>query len=187
MATLIGLRALNRSSNVRVGGLKLSQMVTTYVDIDQIAVRQDLAHHSAVGQYIVTDSLGGSGRELGYAEITTDDINATGGTRDVAGLSTTVTVGTRPIIVEFGSGGVKDGTLNNFIDVQIREGGTTLVEGFAGGTTASATFPILLRRRLNPTAGSTHTYKVTSAPLSVGTVTVAAAATNPAWIQVTEV
>jgi hypothetical protein len=125
------------------------------------------------------------GRELGYAEIVADDVNATAAARDVAGLSVTVPVGSRPIKVEFYSGGVKNGTLNQFADIQIKEGGTVIAEAFAGGTTAAALFPCKIERRLTPSAGS-HTYKITSAPLSSGTVTIAAAATNPAFIRVTE-
>jgi hypothetical protein len=123
--------------------------------------------------------------ELGYAEITADDVNATAAARDVAGLSVTVPVGSRPIKLEFYSGGVKNGTLNQFIDVQIKEGATVIAEAFAGGTTAAALFPCKIERRVVASAGS-HTYKITTAPLSSGTVTVAAAATNPAFIRVTE-
>lgn len=63
MATFVGIRALNRSSRVRVSavdstGASLGQQavlptVTTIVDLDDTRTRRDLAHHSSTGQYIV--------------------------------------------------------------------------------------------------------------------------------------
>lgn len=59
MAQYVALRALNRSAKVRVknsGGTNttLKTTVDTIVDLDDAAVRRQLARHSAIGQYIVT-------------------------------------------------------------------------------------------------------------------------------------
>ena len=59
MATLVTLRALNRGTKVRVknsGGniVQLSSTINTTVDLDDVAVRKALGHHSAIGQFIVT-------------------------------------------------------------------------------------------------------------------------------------
>lgn len=53
MTELIRVRGLNRSSNVRVGKGKLSPTKTTVLDLDDGTTRRDLAHHSAIGQYVV--------------------------------------------------------------------------------------------------------------------------------------
>jgi len=59
MATLINVRALNRSKNVRVDKsdgthVTLSQTADTKVDVDDPAVRRSLAHHQSIGAVIVT-------------------------------------------------------------------------------------------------------------------------------------
>ena len=59
MAQYIAVRALNRSSNVRVinsdgDKVKLSTTADTVVDASDTAALRELARHSAIGQYIVT-------------------------------------------------------------------------------------------------------------------------------------
>lgn len=59
MAQYVAIRALNRSSSVRVvnsAGTKveLSPTVDTIVDLDLASNRRELSRHGAIGQYIVT-------------------------------------------------------------------------------------------------------------------------------------
>lgn len=59
MARYITVRALNRTAKVRVTNsdgntVTLSPTADTTVDIDDAAVRRQLARHSSIGQYIVT-------------------------------------------------------------------------------------------------------------------------------------
>lgn len=58
MAQVVSIRALKRGLRIRVkntGGnlVTLSTTANTMVDLDDVDVRRQLAHHSAVGQYIV--------------------------------------------------------------------------------------------------------------------------------------
>lgn len=59
MAQYVAIRALNRGVRIRVknsaGNLvTLSNTTDTIVDLDDVAVRRQLGHHSSIGQYIVT-------------------------------------------------------------------------------------------------------------------------------------
>lgn len=59
MAQYVGVRALSRSTNIRVvnstgAQVKLSPTADTVIDLDRADNRRALANHSAVGQYIVT-------------------------------------------------------------------------------------------------------------------------------------
>jgi hypothetical protein len=126
------------------------------------------------------------GVELGYAENTGDFTTASASPIDVTGLSTTVVVGIRPVIVEFGCSAVSNNTLNAYVFMYLMEGATQIGFGGAGGTAANAQWPGYLRRRLAPTPGS-HTYKVQVAAFGGGTAKIAATATSPSWIQVTEI
>lgn len=59
MAQIVAIRALNRSSQIRLKNqagtvVKLSTTVDTVVDLDDAAVRRELLRHSSIGQYIVT-------------------------------------------------------------------------------------------------------------------------------------
>lgn len=59
MAQIVAIRALNRSSNVRVVNsagtkVKLSTTADTLVDLDLSSNRRELTRHGAIGQYIVT-------------------------------------------------------------------------------------------------------------------------------------
>jgi hypothetical protein len=65
MAQIISVRALNRSSQVRVtdkdgNEVKLSPTVDTAVDLDITSNRRALARHSAIGQWVVSAAGGDS-------------------------------------------------------------------------------------------------------------------------------
>lgn len=53
MTELVKVRGLNRQRGIRVGGGSLTSAATRVVDLDDGASRRDLAHHSAIGQYVV--------------------------------------------------------------------------------------------------------------------------------------
>ena len=68
MARFITLRALHRSTRVRVKNsngdlVQLSTTSDTTVDVDDADVRRALGHHLAIGQYLVTtsDTAGATG------------------------------------------------------------------------------------------------------------------------------
>lgn len=50
MALYLPIRALNRSSNIRINGQKVVPGTTFYVDISAAGVAKELAYHSAIGQ-----------------------------------------------------------------------------------------------------------------------------------------
>jgi hypothetical protein len=134
-----------------------------------------------------------SGRELGYAEITANATTTSTTAVDVAGLSTTVTVADRPIIVEFGCTALGNVTDSSGVNVFIVDtsGPTNVAIGFRGSPTVSAgdalqSTSVMIRRRLDPAAGS-KTYKLQLAAVTAGTAVITASAESPAWIQVTEV
>lgn len=59
MAQVVAIRALNRGVRIRVkntaGNLvTISNTADTLVDLDDVATRRALGHHSSIGQYIVT-------------------------------------------------------------------------------------------------------------------------------------
>lgn len=127
------------------------------------------------------------GVELGYAEKTSTTISTTINTyEDIAGLSVTVTVGARPIIVEFGAPSWVHTAASALLLAQLLEGAT--VRGFCqqqSSGAAEGAFPYI-RRRLAPSVGA-HTYKVAWGSTTVGTHTMGGHADYPAWLQVTEV
>jgi hypothetical protein len=65
MPPFIGVRAISRSQNVRVGGQKLTETVTTYVDLDPASPNipnaypavKELRSHLALGALIVVEPL----------------------------------------------------------------------------------------------------------------------------------
>jgi hypothetical protein len=126
------------------------------------------------------------GAELGYAAITASVTN-TGGTAaaDVSGLSITVTVGTRPIIVKFRGAGLSNSAAHGGSFVTINEGGTVLGQGNASDPIATVVDQANAEARLTPSAGS-HTYKVRIGSVFSGNTTVIAAPTFPAYIQAIE-
>lgn len=133
------------------------------------------------------------GVELGYAQITTSatsttlNSNVADDTGDVSGLSVTVTVGTRPIVIRAWASRFFCDTTTSAAIAVLMEGDTTLsFARYDQHASASEGVPMVIESRLAPSAGS-HTYKVTLTVLSAATATIAAAATAPAFIQVVEV
>lgn len=130
--------------------------------------------------------IGSSGTELGYAENTGLSGSTTTTLSDVSGLTTTVTIGTRPIRIEavIAANSITGGT--GRCEIDIVEGSTTLGIGLSG--TASATTVVGTVRataRLAPSAGS-HTYKVQARVASATSGSYSSGATFPAYIQVVE-
>lgn len=124
------------------------------------------------------------GLELGYAQITSDFTTAAGPV-DAAGLSITVTVGARPIMLEFYSQGLSNSAAGGYGSATLVEGSTVLQRGGFGGA-ANVTFPGTVRVRLAPSPGS-HTYKVQLAAVIAGTAKLQATADGPAFIRAFEV
>lgn len=65
MATYIGVRAFNRSQNVRIGQQKISVTTTAYIDISDTNVRKDYTYHSALGSIYVVSPLRKSNKPQG--------------------------------------------------------------------------------------------------------------------------
>lgn len=124
------------------------------------------------------------GVELGYAAITANVTQTGAGNVDVPGLSVTVTVGSRPIIVQVGASGLANSSASGVGGLQIKES-TTVLASMSVILTA-LTFPVFRSVRLAPSAGS-HTYKVNLSQLVTGNATLSAASTDPAFIQVIEI
>lgn len=123
-------------------------------------------------------------RELGYAEITAEVTQTGVGNTDVPGLSVTVTVGTRPIVVEIGGTALHLSSASGIGGLTIKEGSTNLA---SFSSVLSTTYlPVARKVRLAPSAGS-HTYKVNIAQITAGNTILTAAADNPAYIHVYEV
>lgn len=127
---------------------------------------------------------GSTGVELGYAEITSNVTQTGLGSTDIAGLSVTVNVGARPILVKFGARSLTNSSASGVGGVIIKEGATSLCSGLASLTTLA--MPIYREVRLAPSAGS-HTYKAVITQLVTGNTTLAAASGEAAYIQVVEV
>lgn len=129
------------------------------------------------------------GVERGYAESAT--LFSTGSTTnvDVTGVTVTVTVRDRPIIVEAGDGWTKNstaGTGGNMIFEIIRTD-TSAVVAQAVMASGASNSPLAwtVRRRLSLAAG-TYTFKL-QVRVAGGTVNVNNLSSGWTWIQVTEV
>ena len=131
-----------------------------------------------------TDSVAAGGVELGYAQITSAFTQTGAGASDVTGLSVTVTVGSRPIVVILAAESMSLSSASGLGGAIIQEGATVLAATSVGLTTIG--FPVNRRVRLTPSEGS-HTYKIVLNQLVTGNTTLAASATGPASIQVIEV
>lgn len=126
------------------------------------------------------------GVELGYAEITSSYTQTGAGTSDVTGLSVTVTVGARPIVVSFNCQNVYNSAATGLTAIYIKESTTTLQSATVYGSTVAIQIPVAASVRLAPSAGS-HTYKISVQQLITGNSIVSAATTGPTSIQVVEV
>lgn len=127
--------------------------------------------------------------ELGYAAITSDFSGTATALTDIAGLSVTVTVGSRPILVKFQADAAT--TTSAYTGgVYLNEDGTDL--GVLAVIAYGGLVPTHGVRRLAPSSGS-HTYKLRYKSATAGTVTIkagpgnAAAVNGPAFLQVVEV
>lgn len=128
------------------------------------------------------------GVELGYAERTSNFATSTSAApyADVTGLSITITVASRPIMLKFWSGQGYHAVAGGAGQIRIQEGTTELALAAPSGSGANEAGPIVAMRRIAPSAGS-HTYKVTLASiLQVGNYNLFASATSPMFLQATE-
>lgn len=152
-----------------------------------------LATQAELDAHADDTAIHSSGRELEYAEITSNHArvvgsgDGAGNGADITGLSVTVTVGTRPIEIEFWAGAVSHSAANASLAVRLFEGSTMLSLGSLDGSlnTANKGVPCSVKRRLAPSAGS-HTYKAVLWVNTVGTATVTAGTIVPAFIRVVE-
>jgi hypothetical protein len=134
----------------------------------------------------------GSGRELGYAEITSSRPGITGvGTANkipITGLSVTVAVTSRPIKViartgvSFNTTAAGGGGIGI---VDTADTSTLLAQASAVAATVNGVFSLHCEARRAPAAGL-HTYAVYAWCVVVGTFTFVAGVQNPAFIQVVE-
>jgi hypothetical protein len=142
----------------------------------------------AIGDHEQDMAVHSSGRELGYAERTTDVANIGATVADVTGLSVTVTVGTRPIIVEFACASAKSDTAGCGVVAFITDGaGAEQTRTVMRGGDVQEEQTMYCRRRLALAAGSTVTYKVRAQNYFGGLGVMYAAPVRPMWLQVTEV
>lgn len=141
-----------------------------------------------VAAVLLEGSTGPAG-ELGYAAVTTASWNTTSGTLvDMSGLSVTVTVGTRPVIVTLYISQWSHSVNNARAEAALVDStaGTVVQQNIiaAGGTGNGQGFSVIAR--VQPGAGS-RTYKAQYKAVDAGTVTMNAGSTQPAFIQVVEV
>lgn len=133
--------------------------------------------------------VSGSGRELGYAEITSSPTAITavgsGSAVDITGLSVTVTVATRPIFIEAYFATSSNNTASSGGGIAIQESTTILQQCDMLGDAAGERSHLHSAVRLAPSAGS-HTYKITGYALVGGTFSPLAGAQRPAFIRVVE-
>lgn len=128
-----------------------------------------------------------AGAELGYAEITAEvDSTAVSTYESPTGLSITITVATRPILLEFHCSQFAHTAANGTILAQILEGATQVAYGSVTcSPTGGAALYMPLRRRLAPSAGS-HTYVFQWGSTVAGTHKLFATSTYPAYIRAVE-
>lgn len=129
--------------------------------------------------------------ELGYAAITSDLTTTSTSMVDATGLSVTVTVGSRPIIVEayLSEARTDKNGARAICEIYDSTGAARVQLGIAVGiTTGGIGQTLCMKVRLTPASGS-RTYKVrwsVETALSA-TGTIRAASTNPSWIRVYEI
>ncbi len=124
--------------------------------------------------YEPIDALDLGGRELGYAEITAS-ATLTTTQADIAGLSVTVNVGSRPIEVRF-SGHLQNATANGNAVVYLFEDGNIIGSVSFVNNPANLRIPAYRVLRRTPAPGS-HTYKC-QGQTNAGTATLNASAGN---------
>lgn len=138
-----------------------------------------------------TWAASGSGRELGYAEITSaiTTITASGAANRVdlsPALTVTVVVGVRPIFIEANIPFAANSVADRGGGIAICDSsGTILQQSVGHNAYADALFPLNAKARQAPAAGS-HTYKVMAWRLVGGNFTLGSGGTAPAFLRVTE-
>ncbi len=173
-----GTAQLTDGSNLKLSG-----------NFTGVADRTISLYCNGTNWYELARSDNGSGAavgiELGYASITSTVTQTGAGNQDVAGLSVTVTVGSRPIRIEFSAPNISNSSSSGLTIISIMEASTQLTNlAYGSGTTATA--PANRSVRLAPSAGA-HTYKVNLTQFVTGNSALGASATAPAHIWVTEV
>lgn len=152
-------------------------------DPDHAGLHNDV--NEAVNTHVDDLTIHSSGRELGYTQVTNYSAVAMNTTpADAASLTTTVTVGTRPIVIQavMPASSVAAAASARIL---IMEGATALqVADTVETAGAKSTGTVRAVVRLAPTAGS-HTYKVQMATTS-STGTYSSNALYPALIHVVE-
>jgi hypothetical protein len=123
--------------------------------------------------------------ELGSAQITSMQTTTSLTAVDVPGATTTVTAGTRPLLIEF-DGMVSHSTAAKQLQINLLEDGVQINQLNCTGVNAGAFIPVTMKARRVPAAGS-HTYKLQFFAVDAGTITVAGGATFPGLLEVTEV
>lgn len=131
----------------------------------------------------------GGPSELGYVQITANVTTTSTSYVDVPGLSVTVTIGSRPLIVEAWCLGMWHSGANNLSRLRLYDA-TAAAEIAYGDSrsiaTANSSSPRHVIARVTPAAG-TRTYKAQIQSVDAGTTTLGATATSPAFLRVTEV
>lgn len=133
------------------------------------------------------DGVGAGGIELGYAEITANFTQTGIGNDDVDGLSVTVTVGVRPIVIKLNAANVANTSASGVTYLKIMEGSILLANQLVSLSTVGQV--VARSVRLQPSAGS-HTYKVNLQQVITGNSSVFADSSTsygPASIQILEV
>ena len=122
--------------------------------------------------------------ELGYAEITANDTQTGAGNKDVSGLSVTITVAARPILILAGASSLSNSSASGISQFRIMESSTVL----ATYTISQTTLAVVPMRtvRLAPSAGS-HTYKINILQFVTGNTVLGAGATDPTFIQAIQI
>jgi hypothetical protein len=142
------------------------------------------------GTNIVSDpSRAAGGIELGYAERLTDWSTTSTATVAVPTLSSTVTIGKRPIVVEAG-GRIKADLAGQYPYVAILQNGVAVVNAYFHATAAGDPYQFMIRRRLQLVEGSKPVFEVGLVNFfgnGTATVTLMAVDDAPAWLQITEV
>lgn len=125
------------------------------------------------------------GRELGYAEATANQTFTT--VADVTGLSITITVASRPIMVEIWVGGVQNSIANSGVTLLLTDSANTILSrGDTVCPVAASNFgPMIVKKRLAPAAGNV-TYKARAQLLTSGVATLLGGAARPMYIAARE-
>lgn len=84
MTPYLPIRALNRSSAIRINKQRVLPGVTTYIDMGAAGVPKELAYHSSIGQVFAVGAL---------TQSNVDQVVATGATTSVSNLVVTVAAG----------------------------------------------------------------------------------------------